>query len=490
MGNKEAYSHIIKYTGLFGGIQLLSILLGILKNKLVALILGPSGFGLISLFGSTLNFISNSTNLGLAMSAVKNISDTYESGEENRLREEISMVRTWILITAIIGTFVCLAFSRLLSSLTFSDESHTLHFICLSPIIGFTAVTGGELAIMKATRKLRKLAWVSIYNMIIALALSVPIYYVWGMSGVVPCLVILSLSQMTITILYSYRNYQPEYIHKLRQLAEGIPMIKLGVAFLISGAMGSGAEFLIRAYINNTASIETVGLYSAGYMIVMTYGNMIFSAMETDYYPRLSAIHEKNFLNDTVNRQSEVSLLLISPMLTAFIIFMPIMLPLLYSGKFTPATWMIRVAVMALYIRAVKLPVAYISLAKGNSRLFLIIEGLYAVLIVVASIYGFDIYGLTGIGFAITIVGMLEYVIILIFMSRKYGFCVSRSVVKYLLFQYPIGLAALFLSVFHEGWIYWICGIALITLSTSISIYIIHKKVDLKKFYKRGHMNQ
>ena len=79
--NTGSYSHVLKYTGLFGGVQGLSILVGIVRNKLVAMILGPEGMGLISLFNSTINLLSNSTNLGISMSAVRNISEVYDSGD-------------------------------------------------------------------------------------------------------------------------------------------------------------------------------------------------------------------------------------------------------------------------------------------------------------------------------------------------------------------------------------------------------------------------
>ena len=44
------YGHILKYTGVFGGVQGLNILMGLVRNKLVALLLGPEGMGLASLW--------------------------------------------------------------------------------------------------------------------------------------------------------------------------------------------------------------------------------------------------------------------------------------------------------------------------------------------------------------------------------------------------------------------------------------------------------
>jgi O-antigen/teichoic acid export membrane protein len=39
------------------------------------MILGPEGMGLISLFNSTIKWVSDSTNFGISMSAVRDISE-------------------------------------------------------------------------------------------------------------------------------------------------------------------------------------------------------------------------------------------------------------------------------------------------------------------------------------------------------------------------------------------------------------------------------
>lgn len=120
------------------------------------------------------------------------------------------------------------------------------------------------------------------------------------------------------------------------------------------------------------AQIDTVGLYNAGYMMTMTYIGMVFSAMETDYFPRLSGVCERSFtFSQTVNRQAEVMLLVAAPILIAFSFSLPILLPLLYSHQFMSVLGMMQVMVIAMYFRAIKLPVQYIPLAKGDSRSYL-----------------------------------------------------------------------------------------------------------------------
>ena len=66
---KGAYGHVLKYTGVFGGVQGLNVLVSLVRNKFVALLLGPSGMGLVTLFNTTVSFISQSTHFGISTSA-------------------------------------------------------------------------------------------------------------------------------------------------------------------------------------------------------------------------------------------------------------------------------------------------------------------------------------------------------------------------------------------------------------------------------------
>ena len=199
----DSYSHILKYTGIFGGVQGLNILMSMVRNKLVAIILGPEGMGLISLFNSSIKLVSDSTNLGISMSAVREVSEAYEHGDEEKLNHIVSLVRLWSFLTALLGMLVCIVFSPFLNSFTFSWGDHTHHFVLLSPKVAMMAITGGELAILKGTRRLKSLAVISVYGVIAALLTSIPLFYIWGESAIVPSIVLVALLQMLLTICYS-----------------------------------------------------------------------------------------------------------------------------------------------------------------------------------------------------------------------------------------------------------------------------------------------
>ena len=90
--NDNSYRHILKYTGVFGSVQGLNVLVSLVRNKCVALLLGPSGMGLVSLLNTALQFISQATNLGIATSAVRHVSELFDAGDEARLVHYIKIV--------------------------------------------------------------------------------------------------------------------------------------------------------------------------------------------------------------------------------------------------------------------------------------------------------------------------------------------------------------------------------------------------------------
>lgn len=478
--SKDRYSHILRYTGLFGGVQGLNILIGIVRNKLVAMILGPNGMGLISLFNSTIKLVSDSTSFGISMSAVRNISEDFDRQNIEKLEADVALVRSWSFLTALLGMFVCIAFSPLLSSFTFSWHGHTLHFIFLSPIVATTAITGGELAVLKGVRRLKALAGISVYSVIGALLVSVPLYYIYKERAIVPSLVIMAFIQMALTIAVSYKIFPLRLSLSRSVLRQGYSMIRLGIAFVFAGILGSGADFVIRSYISNVAGIDTVGLFNAGYMLTMTYVGTVFSAMETDFFPRLSGVSSLGFtFNRTVSNQIEVMLLLVSPLLVVFTFTLPILLPLLYTGKFLPALGMIQIIVLAMYFRALKLPVEYIPLAKGDSLSYLFLEAFYDIVLVVLVIILFRKFGLTGAGVAVTLAGIIDFIVVFIYARLRYAYKPTAGIVKYTLIQLPIGLLAYASTWIADPRLYWSIGALLAILSMTASLSILRKKTRL-----------
>ena len=451
--NENSYGHVLKYVGIFGGVQGLSILVSLVRNKVVAFFLGPDGMGLVSLFNSTINFISQSTNMGISFSAVKHVSELYDSGDEVRIQKFIKVVRAWSFLTALIGMFVCVIAGPLMNN-TFSWGDHTLHFILLAPAVGLMAITGGETAILKGCRRLKALAIIQVINVFVALVLAVVIFSTLGQSGIVPVIILMATVMMITTIWYSYKLFPLSLYGSTGVLGEGMGMVRLGGTFVLAGILGSGAEILIRSFLNKVGDLDTVGFYNAGLMIAVTYSGMVFSAMETDYFPRLSAVgNDRKQMCDMVNRQIEVSLLIASPLLALLIVSM--------------------------YFKAISLPIAYLQLAKANSIGYLLLEGVFDVIMVLFVVLFYQFWGLIGTGLALSVSYFMNVVMVYAYAHVKYGYRISISAVQLVAIQVPLGIAVYFTTCLDNVLMAWSLGLILAFVSMAISIYIVHQKTRL-----------
>ena len=478
--SEDSYRHILKYTGLFGGVQGLVILISLVRNKAMAWLLGAGGMGFNALMMSVQTFAAQATNLGLSFGAVPKLSEKYEQGNDEQLNYYVQVIRLWSIIAAIFGLVFCVVASGLVNKGTFTWGDHTLHYAMLGVSVSMMAIAGGETAVLKSTRRMGSLARVQVYGVVGAVVLSVPLYYYWEQSGVVPAIVLISAFNMLLTVWRSYRYFPLRLAFTRRHLRDGFCMIKLGVSFMLAAAIGSGAEMAIRAFLNVEGGMVDVGFYNAAFMISITYAGMVFSSMETDYFPRLSAVNKDiSATNETVNKQMEVSLLFLAPMLVGLIMLLPVLIPMLFTGDFSPMVPMAQVAVLAMYFKVLTMPVAYITLARSRSIAYLLLESLYFLALVVAVVVGYRWQGIWGTGLALVVAHVVEYIAVNAYAYWQYSYRFTWRVAQYALVQMTIGALAYGVTLWTDGWTYWITEAALTLVSTAFSLYILHQKTHL-----------
>ena len=488
--SEDSYRHILKYTGLFGGVQGLVILISLVRNKAMAWLLGAGGMGFNALMMSVQTFAAQATNLGLSFGAVPKLSEEYEQGNDEQLNYFVQVIRLWSIIAALLGLLFCVVASGLVNNVTFTWGDHSLHYAMLGVSVSMMAIAGGETAVLKATRRMGSLARVQVYGVVGAVVLSVPLYYYWEQSGVVPAIVLISALNMLLTVWRSYRYFPLRLAFTRRHLRDGFCMIKLGVSFMLAAAIGSGVEMAIRAFLNVEGGMVDVGFYNAAFMISITYAGMVFSSMETDYFPRLSAVNKDiNATNETVNKQMEVSLLFLSPMLVALIMLLPVLIPMLFTRDFSPMVPMAQVAVLAMYFKVLTMPVAYITLARSRSIAYLLLESLYFLALVVAVVVGYRWQGIWGTGVALVVAHVVEFMAVNAYAYWQYSYRSTWRVAHYALVQMAIGALAYGVTLWLDGWTYWITEAALTLVSTAFSLYILHQKTHLWEALMRKFKN-
>ncbi|MBO1363935.1 oligosaccharide flippase family protein [Prevotella sp. A2931] len=447
------YKHIFKYISVFGSVQGLTILLGIVKNKLIAILLGPVGVGLLSLYNSAIRLLSDITGMGVTVSGTRLVAS---AGNDGRQIEIVAVVRQWSLLAALVGLIMTALLAFPLSFWFFQDSWHVLSMLMLAPAVAMTVLTGGELCVLKGTGHLRQLAWSSVYVALGILLSTVPLYVIFGIEAIVPSLFLSALLNLIIVSYFSRKIAPFNWKIDVGLLRHHVAVIKLGAAFVAAGVFGSGTDLLFRSFLNAQGGAGTVGIYNAGYMMCMTYAGAFFASMETDYYPRLSMFKNLGVkFNQVVNHQIEVTLLVVSPMLLFFMVAAPFIIPLLYSNEFLEAVPMVRWGMLAMYIRCFTLAIEYIVLSHGKPISYFLIESLSYSVLLFSMIVGYLYGGVEGVGVGMLVSGVLEVVFVLIYVNIHFHYKVSKRVGTIFAFQFLLGVAIVckiaFLPNVHLG---------------------------------------
>lgn len=469
----SGYLHILKYIGVFGSIQVCCMSISLVRNKILAVLLAPGGMGLISIFNSTVNLLVSAVNLGLPASGVKEISTLKAMGDEIQIAQSVKMIRSWTMLAAILGMLVCIACSPLFDKFAFTWGNHVFHFVLLSPVVGMTVFVGGELAVLKALGALKALAMVSLYTTLGALFVSVPIFFFFGQAGIVPVLLLQVVVQLVLVMRKSCRLAPLRLSFRRSFLSNGLGIIKLGLAFVLAGVLNSGTEFLIRFYLNRRAGLDTVGLFNATCSLVWMCSAVVFASLDSDFFPRLSAMASKGFrsMGECVNRQIEVSVLLMGPFVCMMVLVLPVLVPILYDKTFLGMLGMSQWATAALLFRAVYLPIEYIPLSLARSRVYLWQEALCTLLLLAFQLLGFSYGGIMGMGVGMTMAYVIEMCGIVLYSRCCFHFVLASSVWIHLSVHVFFLMQMLLLTLFQmkHGLLYWMWGGGVVLFSAIFS---------------------
>ena len=414
----SAYKRLLKVTTLFGSVQGLNILMNLIRAKLAAMLLGPAGIGLNSIYNETREFIHSTTNLGMDQSGTREIAKSTGAPD---LADSVTLTRSWIMLLAVFGMLVTAIFAYPLSWMLFSDGDHTWQIVALSPAVAFSTLTCGELTVLRGLQQMKTIAGVSVLHVVLGVLTTIPLYYIWGMDGIIGALVLMTLSLAVVTMIYSYRIHPPKFCFVKAFLAKGRQMLVLGMSFVIAGFIANLGKLAVKAYINVNGSLEDVGLYSAGLTLTLMISNVVFASLENEFYPRLSSIFmDKTQRYLAIVRQMKVGLAIITPITIVAIVLMPWIVPILLSDEFSTIVPMAQIASLGLIFRALYLPAALVPMAAGESKIYLLLQAVSYVSFVPAIILGYHFGGITGTGIGLLVNHIMDVVVNMAVLKWRY----------------------------------------------------------------------
>lgn len=423
------------------------------RTKLVAMLLGPSGVGLVGLYTSATGLVGTVSGLGLGSSGVREVAEAHGSGDSERVARTVRVLRRACWVTGLLGWILTAALAWPLSLWTFHSEEHVLAVALLGSTLLFAAISGGQTALIQGVRRIGDLARLNVLSVVVGTVVAVGLYAWLGQRGIVPALITVAAINLVVSWHFARKVPVSEVnISWLDTVRQSRRLIGLGAAFMWSGLLLAVVGLVTRMLIVRKLGLDANGIYQAAWGISGVFAGFILQAMGMDYYPRLTAVaHNRDQVNSLVNEQTEVGILLALPGLLATFIFAPWVMRIFYTAKFVQGAELLPWFVLGIFCRIIVWPVGFIQVAKAASRWYVFTQTFSSVLLLGLTIVFLHLYGLPGVALAFALMYAVHIILTLWVGRILTGFRWSGHVWKLLGVAMGLILAAFVIQRFLSG---------------------------------------
>ena len=131
-----------------------------------------------------------------------------------------------------------------------------------------------------------------------------------------------------------------------------------------------------------------------------------------------------------------------------------------------------------MFFKALTLPVAYLPLAKGDARMYMLTELAYDIFVALAIPFAFKWWGLEGAGWAFSVAGMLNMPLIHLLYRVRYGYRFDFSKLKLYLLLFILFAVAVFTALHANPWMKLITA-AMMVASSIISFTVLKNETKI-----------
>lgn len=431
-----AFARILRSSALMGGAQVITLGAGFLRAKIIAVVIGPAGVGLVGILTAFNSNVSSFAGWGLGTSGVRIIS---AASEEDRPSKTASVRKlggrlAWLGLLAVLLLFWPIGI------LTFNSAEYQLELFIAGLAVPLLIVTSAWSSLLQASGRIKALARVQVVSALAGLALGLPLIYVYELLGIAASLLLAAAAAALFTWNAARRSCPPsEAVATADDIGQ---LISLGGALMLAGVIGQLSAYAVRIILIQANGLEAAGYYQAAFAIAASLPGFVFTAMGTDFFPQIAAVKTEAEAQELCEKQIKAGLLLALPLIAGLLTLGQECIHLLYAKNFDPSVGLLSWMVWGVFLRVLSWPMGYWLLARGSSRAVVIVETVASIISVVLPLVLVPKFGNSGaaIGFFL---GYVAYAVIMLVVSRRRtGRWLGRSTLGLFIFAaIALGLA-------------------------------------------------
>jgi antigen flippase len=415
---------IFESTLIMGTSSVLVLMLDLVRVKILAVFLGPSGVGILSVLNHFHTVAVTCIGLGLGTGIVKYVSSFTHSGDEASVQGVLSNSFYITFFLSLMAFAVSVIVSPQLSTWMLSDTRYSLFIVLYAisfPIAVFPVITN---SFLQGLKRITSLAKINVLRSSISLLFIIPLVYFLKLNGAVLSVLIITAVHLLLNAFYLRKeehrysvvkrpSFEADILKKLFQY--GLTSLFVGTAYYLS-------HLVLKIIIVHSLGLEMNGIYQPIWALTMTYLTLVLSSMSAYSYPRLCELDGVRDINEELNGIIRVAVLLITPAMFFLLLARGPIIQLLYSRQFLAATEFMPIQILGDFFKVLFWSVGMYLLPTRRLAAFIWSNILQDVVMVVLAYLLVDTYQLYGIAASFALSYLVGFVVLYWYTKKQMSF--------------------------------------------------------------------
>lgn len=449
---------LAKNTVILASPKVLVFFVGIIKSKLIAVLLGTTGFGIVDQLTSMINLLRQSTLSFMPDGMVKLIAKERADKFDRKVIADI--IKTFILMVIPIMILVLILaylYSDELTIFILGDLKYKPYLLITLIALPITFIGASVGSLLKSFKEIKAIAMREIYVMLINFAIFVPLVYFYKVEGGVIHITLSFLVAMIVTIFMVRKNVIKKYgisVHSIKTalfqqkyFKELLTFVSVGI---IIGIFKVTENMVARAIVVNDLGLDKIGTYAPIVKWQALFIGFILPSVYMYLYPRLSEAKTNKEINGVLNDVIRLITFLTLPFIIIGITTRQWIIPLFYSIDFIDAAIYLPYHFSFLLIAVWATIFEQLFAARNKLKIFLIFTiVIYSISLFLIYIY-VPKYGLYGYLLRFTLTPLLLLSTYYIFWKREINFSLKTENFKIVLYSVLCMIILLFFKEYSN----------------------------------------
>ncbi|CAN4273179.1 RfbX Membrane protein involved in the export of O-antigen and teichoic acid [Methylophilaceae bacterium] len=430
-----------------GSGAVVNLLLGVISIKIMAVILGPSGTGLLSLIRQVV-FTFASLGMGGQTALIQGIAN-----KEGIARDTYVRTIFWLFVLAAFFSVVLIElFASIIVALVFGKSDANLvqliRWIALPVFLMYAYIFFKS--ILNGFRAIGRLAIVEMLGPIATLMLVYPVCIFVGEGYALAFIWMISAAQLLMlsaSLLILYKNgWLSALFIRTKTM---IDRADLRYFFTITGTtflnaiIGTFTLLAVRTMIVRDGGLYQAGLFDLAWSLSGSYVMLLLASFGTYYAPTLSQAVGNIERAALVRRVIRLSTFLMIPMIVTVVVLKPMLVRLLYTSEYMAALEMIRWMLIGDYLKITSWVLAIPVIVNADMKIYFWTETFWNLgFLVLAAISTVYLGELQGVGIAFVLLYLVLVIYYLQYVRRVCELGISQD----LLVPWLIGFAVVIMA--------------------------------------------